>query len=174
MGDFERSMWGLPVPLHISSDIIAAELPMLNRESSSRREGGQHSQNTESIPGRPAEERRVTVWVGKSVIFKGELVSSEDMIIDGKVEGTIDVRDHGLTIGPDADIRADITAKTITIYGAITGAIKASGKVDIRETGSVDGDIIAPRVAMAEGADVRGRIDTLTGHESRRDLTVVA
>ncbi|HLE56028.1 MAG TPA: polymer-forming cytoskeletal protein [Rhodothermia bacterium] len=112
--------------------------------------------------------------MGKSVIFKGELVSSEDMIIDGKVEGTIDVRDHGLTIGPDADIRADITAKTITIYGAITGAIKASGKVDIRETGSVDGDIIAPRVAMAEGADVRGRIDTLTGHESRRDLTVVA
>jgi len=147
---------------------------MLNRESSSPREGVQRPQHAEPSPGRPPEERRVVVWVGKSVIFKGELVSSEDMSIDGTVEGTIEVRDHCLTIGPDADIRADITAQTITVHGAVTGVIRASGTVDIRETGSVDGDIIAPRVAMAEGADVRGRIDTLTGHESRRNLPVVA
>jgi cytoskeletal protein CcmA (bactofilin family) len=147
---------------------------MLNRETSPRPEGVQSSHDTEPVPGRPAEERRVTVWVGKSVMFKGTLVSSEDMSIDGQVEGNIDVRDHALTIGPDADIRADIMAKTVTIHGAVTGAIKASGTVDIRETGSVDGDITAPSVVMVEGADVRGRIDTLTGQESRRGLTVVA
>lgn len=146
---------------------------MFNRESSGR-DGVQPSQSTDSIPGRPTEERRVTVWVGQSVVFKGELVSSEDMSIDGRVEGTIEVRDHSLTVGPDADIRADITAKTITIYGVVMGSVKASEKVDIRETGSVDGDIIAPSVSMAEGADVRGRIDTLTGHDTRRQLTVVA
>jgi cytoskeletal protein CcmA (bactofilin family) len=114
------------------------------------------------------------VWVGKSVVFKGELVSSEDMSIDGRVEGTVDVRDHTLTVGPDAEIHANISAKTITIHGAVTGSIKASDKVDIRETGKVDGDITAPRVAMAEGADLHGRIDTLSGPEPGRHLTVVA
>ncbi len=79
-------------------------------------------------PGCPAEKRRVMVWVGKSVVFKGELVSSEDMSIDGRVEGTVDVRDHMLTIGPDAEIHANISAKTITIHGAVTGSIKASEK----------------------------------------------
>ena len=114
------------------------------------------------------------VWVGKSVVFKGELVSSEDMSIDGRVEGTVDVRDHTLTVGPDAEIHANISAKTITIHGTVTGSIKASDKVDIRETGKVDGDITAPRVAMAEGADLHGRIDTLSGPGPGRHLTVVA
>ena len=147
---------------------------MLNRESSSGTERSQTAQNPDSLAGRPAEERRVIVWVGKSVIFKGELVSSEDMTIDGRVEGTIDVRDNALTIGPDADIQADITAKTITIHGSVTGSIKASDKVDIRETGTVDGDIVAPKVVMAEGADLHGRIDTLTGRDRRPHITIVA
>jgi cytoskeletal protein CcmA (bactofilin family) len=143
---------------------------MLNGRTLIGREEPQRSQNTQSSPARPAEERRVTVWVGKSVIFKGELTSSENMNIDGRIEGTIDVRDHNLTIGPDAVIHADITAKTITIYGAVTGSLKASDKVDIRNSGSVDGDITAPRVSIAEGADLRGHIDTLTGHDTRRPL----
>jgi cytoskeletal protein CcmA (bactofilin family) len=111
---------------------------------------------------RPTEERRVVAWVGKSVIFKGTLISSEDMTIDGRVEGTIEVRDQGLTIGPDADIRADIVARTVTIHGNVTGNIQASGKVDIRDTGQVEGDLVSPRVVIAEGAIVRGRIDTLS------------
>ena len=129
----------------------------------------------DSVPvGRPTEERRVIVWVGKSVVFKGELVSSEDMSIDGRVEGTVDVRDHTLTIGPDAEIHADISAKAITIHGAVTGSIKASDKVDIRETGKIDGNITAPRVAMAEGAELHGRVDTWSGRDPSRHLTVVA
>lgn len=148
---------------------------MLTRESSPGTEGTQAAQSPDSVPaGRPAGERRVMVWVGKSVVFKGELVSSEDMSIDGRVEGTVEVRDHTLTIGPDAEIHANISAKTITIHGAVTGSIKASDKVDIRETGKVDGNITAPRVAMAEGADLHGRIDTLGGHDPGRHLTVVA
>jgi len=110
---------------------------MLTHESTDRPPARQNSDP--AAPGRPAEERRVMVWVGKSVVFKGELVSSEDMSIDGRVEGTVDVRDHMLTIGPDAEIRANISAKTIIIHGAVTGFIKASEKVDIRDTGKVDG-----------------------------------
>jgi cytoskeletal protein CcmA (bactofilin family) len=110
----------------------------------------------------PTDERRAIAWVGKSVIFKGELISSEDMIIDGHVEGTIEVHDHALTIGPAAQIQADIAARSVTIRGTVTGTITAAGLVEIRETGSLEGDIISPHVSVAEGAVVRGRIDTLT------------
>ena len=111
---------------------------------------------------RPPEERRVVAWIGKSVVFKGNLMSAEDLTIDGRVEGTIELPDHGLTIGPNADIRADIFAKAVTVRGTVTGIITAGNKVVISETGSVEGDIISPRLAMADGAVVRGRVDTLT------------
>jgi cytoskeletal protein CcmA (bactofilin family) len=110
----------------------------------------------------PADERRAIAWVGKSVIFKGELISSEDMIIDGRVEGTIEVHDHALTVGPAAQIHADIAARSVTIRGSVKGTITAANLVEIRETGSVEGDIVAPHVSVAEGAVVHGRIDTLT------------
>ena len=146
---------------------------MPTRESSPGTEGIQPAASAD-LPGRPAGERRVMVWVGKSVVFKGELVSSEDMSIDGRVEGTVAVRDHTLTIGPDAEIHANISAKIITIHGAVTGSVKASDKVDIRDTGKVDGNITAPRIAIAEGANLHGRIDTMSERGPGRHLTVVA
>src|ERR1700730_4983831 len=127
-------------------------------------EGAQRAQTPDlSDAGRALdvdEERRVVAWVGKSVIFKGDLISAEDMTIDGRVEGTIELRDHSLSIGPDAHIRATIIAKTVTVLGAVTGMITASDKVDVRETGSVEGNINSPRLAMADGAVLRGRVDT--------------
>lgn len=136
---------------------------MFNREAAPQNEGGRQPQTAaRPTASRPAEERRVIAWVGKSVVFKGDLISSEDMTIDGRVEGTIEVRDHSLTIGPDADIRADIVARTVIILGAVTGSITAHDTVDIRETGSVEGDILSSRLAMADGAVVRGRVETGT------------
>jgi cytoskeletal protein CcmA (bactofilin family) len=97
-------------------------------------------------------------WVGKSVVFKGDLSSSEDMMIDGRVDGRIDVPGHRLTLGPDADIRANVTAKSVTIFGTVRGAITAE-HIHLRETSHVEGDIISPRVMMVEGAMFRGRIE---------------
>jgi cytoskeletal protein CcmA (bactofilin family) len=111
-------------------------------------------------PALPVEERRTTAWVGQSVVFKGTLISSEDMTIDGNVEGTIEIPDHGLTIGPDANIRAEIIAATITIHGSVTGNIRASARADIRATGRIEGDVMAPRIAMADGAIVDGQVVT--------------
>src|SRR5947207_8739530 len=73
-----------------------------------------------SIP-RPSvvEERRTVAWVGKSVLFRGDLIGLEDMSIDGRVEGTIELRDHNLTIGPDAQIQADIVAKVVVVLGTV-------------------------------------------------------
>lgn len=118
-------------------------------------------------PARPSEERRVVAWVGKSVIFKGDLISSEDMSIDGRVEGTIEVRGHTLTIGPDADIHATIVAGTVNVLGTVTGKITADHKVDIHDSGSVEGDIVAPRLVMADGAMLRGRVDVRPAEKSR-------
>jgi cytoskeletal protein CcmA (bactofilin family) len=99
------------------------------------------------------------VNIGKSVIIKGELNGSEDLTIEGLVEGKIELRQNVLTIGPNGKIKAQVFAKSVIILGEVTGNVTATEKVDIRDNGSVDGDITAPRVAIAEGAHFRGSID---------------
>jgi cytoskeletal protein CcmA (bactofilin family) len=99
------------------------------------------------------------VNIGKSVVIKGELNGSEDLTIEGHVEGTIQLKDHVLTIGPNGRIKAQVFAKAVIVQGEVTGNVTASDKVDIRDNGSVDGDIVSPRVAIAEGAHFRGSVD---------------
>jgi cytoskeletal protein CcmA (bactofilin family) len=99
------------------------------------------------------------VNIGKSVVIKGELSGSEDLTIEGQVDGKIELRQNVLTIGPNGKIKAQVFAKSVIILGEVTGNVTASEKVDIRDNGSVDGDIAAPRVAIAEGAHFRGSID---------------
>jgi cytoskeletal protein CcmA (bactofilin family) len=102
---------------------------------------------------------RDMVHIGKSVIIKGELAGSEDLTIEGHVEGKIELKDHVLTIGPNGRIKAQVYAKSVIVLGEVNGNVTASEKVDIRDGGSVDGDIISPRVAIAEGAHFRGSVD---------------
>jgi cytoskeletal protein CcmA (bactofilin family) len=111
-------------------------------------------------PGRPMEERRIVAWVGKSVVFKGDLSSAEDLTIDGQVEGTINVPEHGVNIGPDADIRADIVSKIVIVRGRVKGTITASDKIHLHDTASVEGACKAPRFVIADGAWVVGRLET--------------
>jgi cytoskeletal protein CcmA (bactofilin family) len=103
--------------------------------------------------------RTDNVNIGKSVIIKGELSGSEDLTIEGQVEGKIELRQNVLTIGPNGRIKAQICAKAVIVLGEVTGNVTATEKVDIRDNGSVDGDIASPRVAIAEGAHFRGSID---------------
>src|SRR5687767_15419740 len=106
-----------------------------------------------------AQLGRDMVNIGKSVVIKGELSGSEDLTIEGHVEGRIDLKDNVLTIGPNGKIKAEVFAKSVVVLGEVTGNVTASEKVDIRDNGSVDGDIISPRVAIAEGAHFRGSVD---------------
>jgi|SRR6476469_3371371 len=115
-----------------------------------------------ATPNRPESSHKLErdiVNIGKSVVIKGELNGSEDLTIEGQVEGTIQLRDHILTIGANGKIKAQIFAKAVIVLGSVTGNVTASEKVDIRDNGSVDGDIISPRVAIAEGAHFRGSVD---------------
>jgi cytoskeletal protein CcmA (bactofilin family) len=111
--------------------------------------------------GAPATtERRMIAWIGKAVRVQGKVISAEDLTIDGDVEGSIELGGHTLTIGEDAQIRADLLAKTVTISGRVTGDVKGVDKVELRATGTVEGDITAPRFVMAEGATVMGKVQT--------------
>jgi cytoskeletal protein CcmA (bactofilin family) len=97
--------------------------------------------------------------IGKSIVINGELSGSEDLTIEGRVDGKIELRNHVLTIGANGRITAQITAKAIIVLGHVTGNLTATEKVDLRESGSVEGDIVAPRVAVADGSHFRGSID---------------
>jgi cytoskeletal protein CcmA (bactofilin family) len=116
---------------------------------------------------RPPEPKRQlerdTVNIGKSVVIKGELSGSEDLTIEGQVEGKIELRQNVLTIGPNGKIKAQVFAKAVIVLGEVMGNVSASERVDIRDNGSVDGDIAAPRVAIADGAHFRGSIDMQRG-----------
>ena len=107
----------------------------------------------------PRRIERDLVNIGKSVVIKGELSGSEDLTIEGQVEGKIELKDHLLTIGPNARIKAQVFAKTVIVLGEVNGNVSASEKVEIRDGGSVDGDVVSPRVAIAEGAHFRGSVD---------------
>ncbi len=123
-------------------------------------DGGVASQRPGTDQKRASE--RSVVNIGKSVVIKGELNGSEDLTVEGHVEGKIELRQHALTIGPNGKIKAQVFAKSVIVLGAVTGNITATESVSLRDSGSVDGDIAAPRVAIAEGAHFRGSIDMQT------------
>jgi len=121
-----------------------------------------HEQAAQARPAAADTSRgleKTTVNIGKSVVIKGELNGSEDLTIEGQVEGKIELRQNVLTIGANGRIKAQVFAKAVIILGEVTGNVTATEKVDIRDNGSVDGDIASPRVAIAEGAHFRGAID---------------
>ena len=117
-----------------------------------------------SSPAAPQPEARQQIGrdvvnIGKSVVIKGELNGSEDLTIEGQVEGKIELKDHVLTIGANGKIKAQVFAKALIVLGEVNGNVTASEKVEIRDGGLVDGDIVSPRVAIAEGAHFRGSVD---------------
>jgi len=113
----------------------------------------------EAPPGGRAQTDRGIALIGRSVVINGELNGSEDLTIEGHVDGKVELRDHTLTVGADGRVKAHVFAKSIIVLGELVGTINASERVEIRENGSVEGDIVSPRVAIAEGAHFRGSID---------------
>jgi|SRR5579871_2068523 len=109
-------------------------------------------------PNAPMDERRVAAWIGRALRIEGRIVSDENLTIDGHVDGTIEVGNHTLTIGAGAAVKADLTAKSITVSGTVNGNLTASERIDLRESASVFGDITTPRLIMDDGAVVKGKV----------------
>ena len=113
-----------------------------------------------------------TAIIGQSIHIKGELTGNEDLTIEGKVEGNIDLKDHHLIIGQGGNIKANLNAKKVTIIGEVLGNVNAEENVEIKETGKLRGDITAPRVAIADGAFFKGSVDMerKPGHSKEKAL----
>jgi cytoskeletal protein CcmA (bactofilin family) len=107
-----------------------------------------------------AEERRKAAWIGSSVIVTGDVSSTEDLIIDGQVHGTIKIGDHNLTIGTGAVVVANLAAKSVVISGDVTGNVMSSSRVELKSTAKVQGDISTPHLVMEDGAELSGKVDT--------------
>ena len=97
--------------------------------------------------------------IGKSVVIKGEVSGAEDLDIEGQVEGTIDLQNHVLTVGPSGSVKAGVKAKSIVVLGKVDGSLAASDRLDLRQTAMVTGDVTAQRIAVEEGAFLKGKVD---------------
>jgi cytoskeletal protein CcmA (bactofilin family) len=97
--------------------------------------------------------------IGKSVVIKGELSGSEDLYIDGRVEGTISLKGNSLTVGPNGQVKASIESKAIVVQGKLEGNVQASDRVELRKSAVVTGDISTQRISIEEGAYLKGKVD---------------
>jgi cytoskeletal protein CcmA (bactofilin family) len=97
--------------------------------------------------------------IGKSVVIKGELSGSEDLYLDGKVEGSIALKGNSLTVGPNGQVKASVEAKGVVVQGKLDGNIQASDRVDLRKSAVVNGDISAQRISIEEGAFLKGKVE---------------
>lgn len=96
--------------------------------------------------------------IGKSVVIKGELSGSGDLFLDGEVEGTVDLKQNSVTIGPNGRVKAKVNAKSLVVEGKLEGNITASERVEIRQTANVTGDIVTKRIMIAEGSYFKGSV----------------
>lgn len=117
----------------------------------------------ERAPSRGTErgERRVAAWIGASVVIRGDLISSEDTTVAGRVEGNVECPNHALVVAPGARIEGNVHARTVSLHGAVAGAVAAEQSIQIGPTGSITGDVIAPRMSIAEGGALSGKIRIL-------------
>jgi cytoskeletal protein CcmA (bactofilin family) len=108
--------------------------------------------------------------LGKTVIIRGEIKGSEDLIIDGNVEGTVHLSENRLTIGPNAHVVADLSAKDVLVMGRLQGNIVATGRVELRAGSTVQGDVRALRLAIEDNAMFRGKVDLTQGATKSADV----
>jgi cytoskeletal protein CcmA (bactofilin family) len=97
--------------------------------------------------------------IGKSVVVKGELSGSEDLYLDGEVEGSIELRGNSLTVGPNGRVRANVHAKDVVVHGKVDGNIRGTERVELKKSAVLNGDIATQRIVIEDGAYFKGAID---------------
>jgi len=123
--------------------------------------GRPESSASPSIPaaGAPLGTPRTSAWLGSNLKVKGDISGDEDLRVDGKVEGPISIGGHRLTVGPTADIKAEVIAREIIVYGRVHGDLRARDRIEIKKDGSVTGDLTTARLLIEDGALFKGRIE---------------
>ncbi len=133
------------------SGSLGGESPVIGSSSESqpafRRDEGEESQMAN---------------IGKSITIKGDVIGDEDTVIEGKVEGRIELKNHHLTVGPNGDVQGEISAKQVTVVGVVAGNVVSTERIELRESGRVDGDLMTPKLLVQEGAQINGTIKMQT------------
>jgi cytoskeletal protein CcmA (bactofilin family) len=111
------------------------------------------------VPALGGSPARGSARLGSSLQIKGHITGTEDLQIDGKVDGPISLRGHGLTVGPAAQLTSEIHAREVVVYGNVIGNVHARDRVDVKTDGSVIGDISTARISIEDGAHFKGRIE---------------
>ena len=111
--------------------------------------------------------------IGKSVVVRGELSGSEDLYLDGEVEGSVELRDHHLTIGPHGKVRASVNARDVVVHGELNGNVHGTERVELKKSAVLNGDIVTQRIVIEDGAFFKGSVDTqrqATKPEPKREI----
>jgi cytoskeletal protein CcmA (bactofilin family) len=115
--------------------------------------------NTEAMNPLDATAERETWCIGSSVQVKGEITGTEDLLIDGAVEGRIHLDERKLTVGTAAKVTADIDARDVVVYGTVKGNVRAKGRIEIKKDGAIIGNLTTAQIMIEDGADFKGSIE---------------
>ena len=115
--------------------------------------------NTDAMSPLDATAEHETGWLGSSLQVKGEISGSEDLVIDGTVEGLIHLDDRKLTVGTTEKVTADINARDVVVYGTVKGNVRAKGRIEIKKDGAIIGNLTTAQIMIEDGADFKGSIE---------------
>jgi cytoskeletal protein CcmA (bactofilin family) len=110
-------------------------------------------------PARPGGAPHERATIGRSITIRGDVTGDEDLVIQGRIEGSIQLAQHSVTIGPEGRVKADIAGRSVTVEGEVNGDLRGQEQVVLRSSARVEGDITSPRVVLEDGASFRGNID---------------
>jgi cytoskeletal protein CcmA (bactofilin family) len=132
-----------------------------------------NKESTDAMRPLDATVDRAAGWLGSSLHVKGDIIGTEDLLIDGSVEGLIQLGERKLTVGRTAKVTADINARDVAVYGYVKGNVSAKGRVEIRRDGSVIGDLTTAQIMIEDGADFKGsiEIDRRATKEAENDVS---
>ncbi len=128
---------------------------------------------------KPVERKGGQALIGKSLKVKGAITGHEDLYVDGEIEGAVELEENSLTVGPNGNVNADVKARDITVQGRLNGNVRAGERIEIRKTGSLEGDIVTSRIVIEDGAVFKGSIDIVkpgeaTAPQAKRPETATA
>jgi cytoskeletal protein CcmA (bactofilin family) len=117
-----------------------------------------------------------TGWLGSSLHVKGDITGTEDLLIDGSVEGLIHLDERKLTVGTTAKLTADINARDVVVYGTVKGNVRAKGRIEIKKDGSIIGNLTTAQIMIEDGADFKGsiEIDRSAAEEADKNVSLRA
>ncbi len=111
------------------------------------------------MAGEVSTERRQVAWIGQGVTIEGRIISTQDIRIDGRVQGSVEIGEHELVLGPGAEAKGNVTARTVLVGGTILGDVVATERIQVESTGSLIGDVVVPRLIIQDGGILRGKAE---------------